>query len=55
MIQIRIDRAQDMLRSTTQTVTQIAEALGYPDIFHFSKQFQAAHRPHADGVPHVER
>jgi AraC-like DNA-binding protein len=40
MIELRVNRAQEMLRSTTQTVTQIAEALGYPDIFHFSKQFK---------------
>jgi AraC-like DNA-binding protein len=40
MIEMRIDRAKDLLQNTTQTVTQIAEVLGYPDIFHFSKQFK---------------
>jgi len=40
MIEMRIDRAKDLLQNTSQTVTQIAEVLGYPDIFHFSKQFK---------------
>lgn len=39
IVQARIDRAKLLLRETGMTVTQIADALGYADVFHFSRQF----------------
>ncbi|MBN1553788.1 MAG: AraC family transcriptional regulator [Phycisphaerae bacterium] len=40
IIQSRIQAAVQMLRFTTLSVTQIAERLGYGDIYAFSKQFR---------------
>jgi AraC-like DNA-binding protein len=39
IVQARIDRAKLLLHETAMTVTQIADALGYGDVFHFSRQF----------------
>ncbi len=36
----RIDRAQRLLRESRLTVSQIADALGYRDVFYFSRQFK---------------
>ncbi|GBF77630.1 chemotaxis protein CheY [Paenibacillus sp. 598K] len=40
MIQTRIDRAQHLLMHAGMNVTEVADALGYRDIFFFSRQFK---------------
>lgn len=40
MIRTRIDRAQHLLMHTGMNVTEVADALGYRDIFFFSRQFK---------------
>jgi AraC-like DNA-binding protein len=40
-ITIRLDRAQRLLAETSLSISQIADLLGYGDVFHFSKQFKA--------------
>lgn len=37
----RLARAQQLLRGTTQTIREIAHAVGYPDAFHFSRLFKS--------------
>ena len=39
LIHARIDRAKYLLRETDMTIGQIADALGYRDVFYFSRQF----------------
>lgn len=39
IVQARVDRAKLLLRETPMSVTQIADALGYTDVFFFSRQF----------------
>jgi AraC-like DNA-binding protein len=39
VLQARLERARELLGETTMTVGQIARALGYPDVFLFSRQF----------------
>lgn len=39
LIHARIDRAKHLLRETDMTISQIADALGYRDVFYFSRQF----------------
>lgn len=39
LIRARIDHAKYLLRETDMTISQIAEALGYRDVFYFSRQF----------------
>lgn len=39
-IQTRLDRAQSLLVETRMGVSQVADLLGYSDVFHFSKQFK---------------
>ncbi|MEM1028666.1 MAG: AraC family transcriptional regulator [Planctomycetota bacterium] len=39
-IAARLDRARHLLRVTPMNVTQIADALGYADVFFFSRQFK---------------
>lgn len=39
LIQARVDRARQLLRETDMTVSQIADALGYRDVYFFSRQF----------------
>ncbi len=39
MITARIDRAKQLLRESEMTVGQIADALGYQDVYFFSRQF----------------
>lgn len=39
--QLRIDRAKDLLANPYRTVTEIAEQVGYSDVYYFSKQFKA--------------
>ncbi|MEM6553120.1 MAG: AraC family transcriptional regulator [Planctomycetota bacterium] len=40
LIEARLDRARYLLRDTDMPVSDIAQALGYPDPFTFSKQFK---------------
>src|SRR5690606_30757399 len=40
IIQVRIKRAEHLLRYTGMTVTEVAEALGYSDLHFFSRQFK---------------
>ncbi|GGF98928.1 helix-turn-helix domain-containing protein [Paenibacillus abyssi] len=40
MIQSRIERAQHLLMHAGMNVTEVADALGYRDIFFFSRQFK---------------
>lgn len=40
MIRTRIDRAQYLLTHAGMNVTEVADALGYRDIFFFSRQFK---------------
>jgi YesN/AraC family two-component response regulator len=40
---LRMDRAKVLLTETTMSVTQIAEAVGYADIYFFSKLFKSLH------------
>lgn len=40
MIRTRIDRAQHLLMHAGMNVTEVADALGYRDIFFFSRQFK---------------
>lgn len=42
LIQCRLDRAQQLLAETDLTVSQIADALGYRDVYYFSRQFARA-------------
>lgn len=39
-IRARIERARSLLESSEMTVSQIADALGYADVFFFSRQFR---------------
>jgi len=39
VLQARLERSRQLLDETTMTVGQIARALGYPDVFLFSRQF----------------
>lgn len=40
IIQVRIDRAKQLLRESSLSIGEIADALGYPDVFFFSRQFK---------------
>ncbi|MBA2521547.1 MAG: AraC family transcriptional regulator [Chloroflexia bacterium] len=40
-VHARLTRARHLLEETTLTVGEVAEALGYPDVFLFSRQFKA--------------
>ncbi|MEO1236446.1 MAG: AraC family transcriptional regulator, partial [Planctomycetota bacterium] len=42
-IAARLDRARHLLRVTPMTASQIADALGYSDLFFFSRQFKRFH------------
>lgn len=39
IVQARVDRAKVLLRETAMSITQIADALGYTDVYFFSRQF----------------
>ncbi len=41
VIRVRIDRARHLLVESSLTISQIADALGYEDVFFFSRQFKA--------------
>ncbi|MDO7908029.1 AraC family transcriptional regulator [Paenibacillus sp. JX-17] len=38
--QLKIDKAKELLRDTSYTLTEIAQTVGYPDMFTFSKAFK---------------
>jgi len=40
LIQARIERAAQLLRETDMSIGQIADAMGYCDVFHFSRQYR---------------
>lgn len=40
LIECRIDRAKELLSTSTLPVEQVATALGYNDLFYFSRQFK---------------
>ena len=40
-LQIRFQRAQDLLANTSKSVKEIADLLGFDSPFHFSAQFKA--------------
>ena len=40
LIRARVDRAKHLLRETDMTISQIADALGYRDVYYFSRQFR---------------
>ena len=42
LIQARIERATRLLQETDLSIGQIADALGYCDVFHFSRQYRQA-------------
>lgn len=39
--QRRLEKAQTLLQTTTLSIAQVGESIGYPDAFHFSKAFKA--------------
>ena len=41
--QLRMARARELLDTSNLPVAQIAEAVGYPDAFYFSRQFRSVH------------
>jgi AraC family transcriptional regulator of arabinose operon len=41
VIQSRIEKAGNLLRCSSYSISQIADLLGYPDIYSFSKQFKS--------------
>ncbi|MCK6473311.1 MAG: AraC family transcriptional regulator [Planctomycetes bacterium] len=40
VVRARIDRARQLLAESALTISQVAEALGYSDVFFFSRQFK---------------
>jgi transcriptional regulator GlxA family with amidase domain len=57
----RIERAQDLLRATNLTVTEVCFAVGFSSLGSFSSRFRALvgesasdfQRRYADGAPHI--
>jgi AraC-like DNA-binding protein len=57
----RIERAQDLLRATNLTVTEVCFAVGFSSLGSFSTRFRAVvgetasefQRRYADGAPHI--
>jgi AraC-like DNA-binding protein len=57
----RIERAQDLLRATNLTVTEVCFAVGFSSLGSFSQRFRelvgesprAFQRRYADGAPHI--
>ncbi len=49
MIQARLERARHLIQETSMTLGQIAEVLGYEDVFFFSRQYK-----HYTGYPPSE-
>jgi transcriptional regulator GlxA family with amidase domain len=40
MLQVRLERARTLLEETSMPIGQIAHALGYEEVFLFSRQFK---------------
>lgn len=40
LLSLRIERAGDLLRETAMSIGEIADRLGYDDVYHFSRQFK---------------
>lgn len=40
MIRMRIERAEHLLQYAGMSVSEVADALGYRDVFFFSRQFK---------------
>jgi AraC-like DNA-binding protein len=59
--QRRIERAQDLLRATNLTVTEVCHAVGFSSLGSFSSRFREPvgcspsefQRRYADGAPHI--
>jgi AraC-like DNA-binding protein len=59
--QRRIERAQDLLRATNLTVTEVCHAVGFSSLGSFSSRFREVvgetptefQRRYADGAPHI--
>jgi AraC-like DNA-binding protein len=59
--QRRIERAQDLLRATNLTVTEVCHAVGFSSLGSFSSRFRAVvgespsdfQRRYAEGAPHI--
>jgi AraC-like DNA-binding protein len=57
----RIERAQDLLRATNLTVTEVCFAVGFSSLGSFSSRFRSVvgetprdfQRRYADGAPHI--
>jgi AraC-like DNA-binding protein len=57
----RIERAQDLLRATNLTVTEVCHAVGFSSLGSFSSRFRAVvgespsqfQRRYAEGAPHI--
>lgn len=43
LIQIRLNRAKDLLKDSQLTVKEVAQTVGYSDAYHFSKLFKKYH------------
>jgi AraC family transcriptional regulator of arabinose operon len=41
-IRQRVQRAQQLLRGSSMQISEIADALGYVDVYFFSRQFKQA-------------
>lgn len=40
LIQLRMDKAKELLRKTDATLQDIAVSVGYPDVYFFSRAFK---------------
>ena len=57
----RIERAQDLLRATNLTITEVCFAVGFASLGSFSSRFRSVvgetpsdfQRRYADGAPHI--
>ena len=43
LMQLRMDKAESLLRETTFSITEIANMIGYTDALAFSKMFRKRH------------
>ena len=53
----RIEKAQDMLKSEFNTITNISEATGFNNIYHFSRTFKkiTGYSPSEYSKYHIEK
>ncbi len=48
LVKVRMDMAASRLRTTTDSIKEIADLVGIPDVYHFGKQFKSCfHLPPA--------